>query len=175
MDTEALIQSLADNVTPVRPGAVGRRLSLGIIAGGAATFALVVLVLGFNPDLADAASHYSFWVKWGYSLSLGAMALAAVRQLARPDATLPRWLWLLALPVVILAGIGIAEMAHVPPGKWLEMWLGESWWFCPWLVLTLAMPIFIGLLWSFRRLAPTQLRAAGAVAGLAAGAIAAMI
>lgn len=52
---------------------------------------------------------------------------------------------------------------------------GASWKVCPWLVLTLAMPIFIGLLWSFRRLAPTRLREAGAAAGLAAGAWAATI
>jgi hypothetical protein len=55
------------------------------------------------------------------------------------------------------------------------MWLGKSWIFCPWLVLLLAAPIFVGLLWSFRRLAPTRLRAAGAVAGLAAGAWAATV
>jgi hypothetical protein len=55
------------------------------------------------------------------------------------------------------------------------MLLGKSWIFCPWLVLLLAAPIFVGLLWSFRRLAPTRLRAAGAVAGLAAGAWAATV
>jgi hypothetical protein len=43
------------------------------------------------------------------------------------------------------------------------------------LLLTLALPIFAGLLRSFRRLAPTRLRAAGAAAGLAAGAWAAAI
>jgi hypothetical protein len=46
---------------------------------------------------------------------------------------------------------------------------------CPFYVLALAVPIFAGLLWSFRRLAPTRLRAAGAAAGLAAGAWAATI
>jgi hypothetical protein len=175
MDTEALIQSLAQDVTPVRRGSVGRRLTLGIVAGGTVTLIALLFTLGLNPQLPEAAMRYPFWVKWGYSLSLGTLALGAVRQLARPDAALPRWLWLLAMPVLALAAIGIFEMAQVPPGKWLEMWLGKTWWLCPWLVLTLAMPIFIGLLWSFRRLAPTQLRAAGAVAGLAAGAIAAMI
>jgi hypothetical protein len=42
-------------------------------------------------------------------------------------------------------------------------------------VLRLAIPIFIGLLWAYRRLAPTRLRAAGAAAGLAAGASAATL
>lgn len=175
MDIEALVQSLAQDVRPVPRGAVGRRIALGMLAGGVISTILVAFILGINPDLAGAASRYSFWVKWVYSLSLGLMAIAAVRQLARPDSRMPRWLWLLAVPVVLLAGVGLFEMSQVPPSKWLGMWLGKSWFICPWLVLTLAMPIFIGLLWSFRRLAPTRLRAAGAVAGLAAGAIAAMV
>jgi hypothetical protein len=86
-----------------------------------------------------------------------------------------RWLWLLAVPVLLLAGIGIGELVDTPSRDWLAMWLGGSWKVCPWLVLTLAMPIFVGLLWSFRRMAPTRLRAAGAAAGLAAGAWAATI
>jgi hypothetical protein len=67
------------------------------------------------------------------------------------------------------------ELIRTPPGDWLAMWLGQSWKRCPWLVLMLAAPIFGGLLWSFRRLAPTRLRAAGATAGLAAGAFAATV
>jgi hypothetical protein len=77
--------------------------------------------------------------------------------------------------VLVLLGIGIAELARTSPGNWLPMWLGRSWMICPWLVLMLAAPIFVGLLWSFRKLAPTRLRAAGATAGLAAGAWAATI
>ena len=42
-------------------------------------------------------------------------------------------------------------------------------------MLGLAAPLFLGLLWSFRRLAPTRLRAAGAAAGLSAGACAAAV
>lgn len=52
---------------------------------------------------------------------------------------------------------------------------GRSWITCPWLVLALAAPRFIGLLRAFRSLAPTRLRAAGAMAGLAAGAWAATL
>jgi hypothetical protein len=50
------------------------------------------------------------------------------------------------------------------------MWLGASWKVCSTNVFLLSVPIFGGLLWSFRRLAPTQLRLAGATAGLTAGA-----
>ena len=45
----------------------------------------------------------------------------------------------------------------------------------PWLVLMLSAPIFIRLLWSFQRLAPTRLTAAGGAAAFAAGARAATL
>jgi hypothetical protein len=86
-----------------------------------------------------------------------------------------RSLWSLLLPVLLLAGIGIGELLRTPSDQWLALWLGRSWMVCPWLVLALAAPIFIGLLWSFRTLAPPRLRAAGAAAGLAAGAWAATL
>jgi hypothetical protein len=131
--------------------------------------------LGYRPDFGIAMYHAAFWLKWGYTLSLALGALAMTMQLARPDSGRLRGLWLTAIPVVLLTGVGLLELARTPPAQWLTMWLGHSWMTCPWLVLSLAAPIFIGLLWSFRRLAPTRLRAAGAAAGLTAGAFAATV
>jgi hypothetical protein len=175
MKTDDLIKSLSKNVPTVRRGAVGRRIGAGILAGALVTIVLVVAGLGIRPDLGLAMRGYSFWMKWIYTASLGVGALVMVARLARPDAVRLRWLWVIAVPVVLLAMIGGTEMAHVPPGDWLAMWLGQSWKVCPWIVLALSAPIFVGLLWSFRRLAPTRLRAAGAAAGLASGAWAATL
>ncbi|WP_159982623.1 MULTISPECIES: DUF1109 domain-containing protein [unclassified Novosphingobium] len=178
MNTDTLIKNLSAEVKPVRRHAVGRRIALGILAGGVVTAILIAIGLGIRPDLDVAMHGYSFWMKWTYTLSLAVCALFTVARLARPDAPRLRrlrWLWLLLVPVCLLAAIGAMEMARVPSGEWLAMWLGQSWKKCPWLVLMLSAPIFIGLLWSFRRLAPTRLRAAGAAAGLAAGSCAAML
>lgn len=175
MNTEQLIQSLSEDVPSVPRRALGRRIGFGMIGGAIVTMGLVASVLGIRPDLHHAMHGFSFWMKWTYSASLGIGAVFAVARLGRPTPTSLRGLWLLAIPVLLLAGIGIGELASTPSRDWLAMWLGQSWKICPWLVLTLAMPIFVGLLWSFRRLAPTRLRAAGAAAGLAAGAWAATI
>jgi hypothetical protein len=175
MNTEQLIQSLSAKVQPVPRRALRHRIGFGMAGGAIITLALVVSVLGIRPDLHQAMLGFSFWMKWIYTASLGIGSVLAVARLARPNPTSLRGLWLLAIPVLLLAGVGIVELASTPSGYWLTMWLGQSWMVCPWIVLTLAMPIFIGLLWSFRRLAPTQLRAAGAAAGLAAGAWAATI
>lgn len=175
MNTDDLIRSLAQDVPTVPRGAVGRRIGLGILAGAVVTIVLIVAGLGLRPDLGLAMRGYSFWMKWIYTASLGVGALVMVARLARPDTVRLRWLWVIAVPVLLLAAISMTEMAYAPPGDWLAMWLGQSWKVCPWIVLLLSAPIFIGLLWSFRRLAPTRLRAAGATAGLASGACAATL
>ncbi len=175
MNTDQLIEALASDVAPVSRHAVGRRLVAGIALGAIGTILLIGLWLGFNPQLDVAMRHYSFWVKWGYTLSLGICAVVATTRLARPDSGTLGWLWVMALPVASLTAIGIFEMSRVPSAQWLAMWLGESWSVCSSIVFMLSLPIFGGLLWSFRRLAPTRLRAAGATAGLTAGAWAATL
>lgn len=175
MNTDTLIASLSVGLRPVRRGAVGRRLAAGMIVGGIAAIVVLLLTVGFRPDLWLAMQGPTFWMKWGYSISLLVAAVYVTSRLARPDPGRLRGLWFLAVPVFVLAGIGAIDLAQTPRAEWLAMWLGTTWMACPWLVLALSGPIFAGLLWSFRRLAPTRLRATGAAAGLAAGAFAATI
>ncbi|MDP1026839.1 DUF1109 domain-containing protein [Sphingomonas sp. KR1UV-12] len=175
MTTDDLVIRLARDAGPVRRGAVGRRLGLGIAAGAVVSAMLLILWLGPRDDLGTAVQRASYWIKWGYTLSLSAAALALTVQLARPDSDRLRGLWLTAIPVVLLAVVGLLELANTPRSDWMAMWLGRTWMACPWLVLLFAIPIFGGLLWSFRRLAPTRLRAAGAAAGFTAGAFAASV
>ena len=175
MKTEALIASLSNGLRPVARGTVGWRLAAGVALGMLAAILILSLTLGFRPDLWLVMQGPTFWMKWGYSMSLAAAAVYLSSRLARPEPGRLRGLWLLGVPVLALTGIGIVELARTPRGEWLAMWLGKTWMVCPWLVLALSAPIFVGLLWSFRKLAPTRLRAAGAAAGLSAGAFAATI
>ena len=175
MNTEQLIDRLAQDVAPVPRHPVGQRLAIGLVCGAVLSLAIILGLIGTRPDLGLAMHSLSFWMKWAYTLSLSAIAIHATARLSHPDPGSLRTLWLIAIPVALLAAAGILELVRTPPGDWLAMWLGRSWKQCPWLVLGLAMPIFAGLLWSFRRLAPTRLRAAGAAAGLAAGAFAATV
>lgn len=175
MRTEDLVELLAVDVPRVPRGVVGRRVVIGIAAGALFSVAALLLTLGARPDFNRAMHGFSFWMKWAYTGSLAIAAIYATTRLARPGGTAFGPLRLLILPVIALAALALLELVRTPPGQWLAMWLGRSWLVCPWLVLLLSVPIFIGLLWSFRRLAPTRLRAAGAAAGLAAGASAATV
>lgn len=175
MNTDHLIDRLSRTVPPVPRHAMGRRLLIGLLLGSLVTLALVGHWLGFRSDLPHAMRGFGFWVKWLYTGSLALCAVAATLQLARPDTRPMGWLWIMAAPIAGLAGVGAAEMARAPASQWMPMWLGGSWTVCSSTLLLLALPIFGGLLWSFRKLAPTRLRAAGATAGLTAGAWAATL
>jgi hypothetical protein len=175
MTIDTLIDAMASDLKPVPRHAVGRRLVLGMAGGGVVTLLLISIVLGVRSDLGLAMRGFAFWMKWAYTISLGIGAIVMAARLARPEPISLTGFWPVAIPFLLLGGISVAEMAHVPPGDWFAMWLGDTWKKCPWLVLMLSAPIFVGLLWSFRRLAPTRLRAAGAAAGLSAGAWAATL
>lgn len=170
MKTEDLISALAADVPPVPRHSLSRRLIAGLVSGGLLTLAAVGLGLGFRADLWLAMHGGMFWVKWLYTGSLALCATLATLRLARPDAGVAGWLWVACLPVLGLMLISVQELASVPSSQWLAMWLGMSWKVCSTNVFLLSLPIFGGLLWSFRRLAPTRLRLAGATAGLTAGA-----
>ena len=170
MTTDAAIAAMALDLQPVRRHALGGRLLVGMLGGGLATMAAIAMLLGFRSDLPVAVHGFAFWMKWAYTMTLGIAAIAMTARLARPEPVRLNRFWPLILPVAALAVVSTAQLARVPPGDWRALWLGRSWTMCPLLVLTLSLPIFAGLLWSFRRLAPTRLRAAGAAAGLSAGA-----
>lgn len=175
MQTEQLIQSLAFDTPIVSRHAAERRIAIGLAAGGAVTLAIVAGWLGMRPDLDEAMTGYPFWMKWGYTLSCTGLALAAILHVARPDAGRARWAWVLAVPFALMLVLAAQELATTPSSGWMPLWLGNSWRECSSRVALLSLPVFGGLLWAFRALAPTQLRMAGAAAGLGAGACAATI
>jgi hypothetical protein len=173
--TDDLIATLTDGITPVPRHAIAWSLVAGLAAGGAAALVLVVAGLGIRPDLPRAVAGFSFWMKGAYALSIGLGAIVVMLRVARPDARRADWLAPLLLPGGLLAMMASGELARTPRAGWPALWLGSSWRSCPMLVLALAVPIYLGLVWSFRGFAPTRLRAAGAVAGLAAGACGATV
>jgi hypothetical protein len=169
MNTQQLIDSLSTDVPRVTRYALAQRVGIGIASGGLMTLALVIVALGIRPDLQASMHDISFWTKCAYTITLGIGASCAVTRLGRPIPGSLRGLWPLTVPALILSAIAVGELIRIPSDEWPALWLGQSWIICPCLILTLAAPIFVGLLWTFRKLAPIRLRAAGAVTGLTAG------
>ena len=175
MDTENLILQLGADVKPTDTRFVTQRLFIALAIGSGLALLLLLLWQGLNPDLGNAMKHRFFWMKAGYCFALGAPADLSVSRLARPDGKTPPIALSFAVPILLVALVAAVELVVTPSSQWLAMWLGHSWSVCPWRVLALSGPIFIGLLWAFRAFAPTQLRLAGALAGMSAGALGAMV
>ena len=117
MNTEQLIASLSASVPRVSRHALAGRIGFGVVAGTLVAMLALVAVLGVRPDLQLAMHGFAFWMKWTYTISLGLGAIYAVSRLARPVPTSLRGLWLLSIPVLVLAGIGIGELASTPSGE----------------------------------------------------------
>jgi hypothetical protein len=175
MKTEDLIEQLAAASAPPTRRSALIRFALWIATGALVTLVLVALLLGLRPDLDVAMAGGLFWMKLSYTGSLAFIALAGLSTLGRPEARPPRWLWAMLLPVAALAIVSIAEAAAMDRNAWMALWLGDTWRQCPVLIFTLAVPVFGALIFALRSFAPTRLRTTGALAGMAAGALAAMI
>lgn len=170
MQTDDLIAALAGDLPPTPRGAVARRLTLGLFGGEAIAFAVLLASLGLRPDLAQALGGYPFWMKWAFTIALCLAGFGLALRLARPDGRAGWLAWATVAPVGVLLVLALLELARTPVDGRLALLLGSSAAQCPWRILALAVPVYLGLLWAFRHLAPTRLVQAGFGAGLAAGA-----
>ena len=174
MKTADLIEALAGDLAPTPPIAVARGIALASLAGAAAALVVLVAWLGLRP-LGEAVHTPSFWMKAGYTLILCLAGLMLAGRLARPGARLGSGPGVAIAAVAVMAAMAALRLARAGPGGMLPMWLGQTWNQCPLRIIVLAAPVFIGVIWALRRLAPTRLRLAGAAAGLLAGAAGATV
>jgi hypothetical protein len=175
MKTEALIERLTQDVAPVSGGAVARALLAGLGTGVLASLVLMIAWLGVRPDLGAAMHTAMYWMKFSYTLALAVFAFWTVERLSRPGAKagLPGRLEL--LPVLLLAAVAYLRWSAAPPQEHHLMLMGRSHTVCPWRIVALSLPVFVGVFWSLRRLAPTNPVVTGAAAGLLAGAAGAFV
>jgi hypothetical protein len=173
MTTLSLIDSLASDIKPVSPYRQHREFAIATAIGGGITLCAVILVFGIQPGIDTFAHGAPLAMKTAYTLTLAGIALATALVLARPGTVVSgirRWL---AFPVVGIAATALFELTRLPMSAWPHAVMGSSWQECPWRIATLSIPVFAGLCIALRRQAPTDLRAAGAAAGLLSGAVAA--
>lgn len=175
MKTDALIERLSEGAAPVHRRAAPWALALGLGAGCVASFALMDMWLGIRPDLMPAMHTGAYWMKFFYTLLFAAAGFWTLERLSRPGAPSKPQMILEALPFAVLAAWAAMKMMMAPADARMPMLMGASHQVCPWRIMILALPVFIGVFWGMRRLAPTRPVIAGAAAGLLAGAAGAFI
>jgi len=170
MKTDDLIAALSTGLEPSRSRAVGSRLALGLAVGAVASAALMVLWLGVRADLMHAMMTGPFWMKFAYALSVAVLGFGLIDRLARPDGEGGVFGPLILAPLGAMIALAIYQLVEAPDDRRMAMMMGGSSEVCAFNIVILSIPVFAGLFWSLRALAPTRLTLAGGVAGTLAGA-----
>ena len=174
MKTENLIAALvADGPSIETP--IARKVALALVCGFALSAALFFWQLGWRPDIGEARGTLPFLFKFVVTAALLIPAALLTAHLARPDATPGLWGWaLLIAPLLLVAGVS-AELVASPINVWTAKLIGTNAVACVTLIVLLSTLPFAALFFALSQGAPAEPGLAGAVAGIAAGALAATL
>ena len=174
METDQLIRTLAaDNAQHARP--VGHVLMLALLSAAPVSIVAFFAALGIRPDVMTAIHNPFFDLKFVVTLALAISATAVSLHLSRPEASLRGWMWLLLIPLGILAaGIG-CEMMMPQRLPMMTRLVGSNSRVCMTAIPLLSLPLLAGALYGLRQGAPTHPAIAGAVAGMLAAGLAATL
>ena len=173
MDTDQLIRTLAADSAPARP--VGFGLMLALLAAAPVSMLMFFTELGIRPDVMTAMRNPFFDLKFAVTLALASAAIAVSLHLARPEASLRGFGWLLLIPAGILtASIG-GEMMMPQRLPMMTRLVGSNSRTCMTAIPLMSLPLLAAALIGLRRGAPARPAVAGAIAGLASAGLAATL
>lgn len=173
MKTEQLIQALAQDA-PVRLR-FAPTLALAVAAGTVLSAIVFCAQLGLRADIGTAIGTARYLAKFGLALLLAVTATGLAFRMARPGVPAGGWrLALLSVPLLLAIAV-IAELATLPRAGWVHRLHGHHAAFCMAYISILAIAPLAALLLALRQGAPRRPSVAGAIAGLAAGGIAASL
>jgi hypothetical protein len=174
LKTNDLVSLLATGVEPIDARRTTRRSVLAVTAGLLAALAITGGILRLNPALSHEVFDPMFWVREAYCATLGSLGFVAITRLARPGIRLgfvPASIGAVVIAMWVLAAL---ILLTARPQDRAHLLLGATAAVCPFLITLVAVPLFVAFVWVLRGLAPTQLRAAGAAGGFAAGSFGAL-
>jgi len=139
---------------------------VALLLAAPVSIALFMSILGMRPDVRTAMHNPFFDLKFVVTMALAIAAIIISLHLARPEASLRGWAWLLLIPVgLVLLGIA-AEMMMPHQRPWLTRLIGNNAPACVSAIPLFSLPLLAAALLALRRGATARPALAGAVAGL---------
>ncbi|UIN20033.1 DUF1109 domain-containing protein [Herbaspirillum frisingense] len=175
MKTDELIAMMASGVAPVDRRLPLRQMVQALTLGAVLSLLLMLKIYGLRPDLGVMLEVPMFWIKLAFPSALAVGAMLVLRRLMRPGLRVGATWAGIALPSLAIWAGGALVLLSSPAAQRLPLLMGSTWRSCPFNIALLSVPLFIGIFWAVRGMAPTRLRLTGAVAGLLAGAVATMV
>lgn len=175
MKTDELIEMLSTNLEPTNSKSRWKVFAWALLAGGAASFCMMVTTIGLRANPAVQFSSGLFALKSFFILSLICIGTALLIDLIRPGQDGHKLFRVIFIPFLAIGAAAATTLAFNPTGTWARMILGTQWATCLLCIPLFAVVPFALLVWALRKGAPTNLTLTGAVAGLVAGALGAAI
>lgn len=175
MNTDGLIDALVADGGAVTARAVARRYASALVVGAVVTAIVTFWTLGPRRDLAEAVALPMFWLKLAFVASLAILGTLAAFRAGLPGRRVAALLRGMLGVLGVTWGLAAFVLIESEPSARAALLLGNTWRTCPWLIAGLSIPVFVALASALRRMAPTRLRLAGALAGFASGATAALV
>jgi len=174
METDQLIKTLAaDNPHRARP--VSHVLAMALLAAAPVSILMFVAELGVRSDVRTAMHNPFFDLKFAVTLALAAAAITISLHLSRPEASLRGFVWLLAIPpLLLIAGIS-GEMMMPQRLPMVTRLIGHNSRVCMSAVPLMSLPLLAASLIGLRHGAPSRPAVAGAMAGLLSSGLAATL
>lgn len=173
MRTDDLITMLSTNVEVVDRRQVRRTLAIAIAIGGLVALAAGLIVLGGRAGATSGVALGFLVTKLFFAMTVAALAFFYLVRSARPNGTRRGSAALVLLPFAGIVGLAAISLSNAPVGHWQTMVMDDEWLECLLSIPIIAIVPFALVIWAVRQAAPTQLRRAGALAGLVAGGLSA--
>jgi hypothetical protein len=167
--TDQLIEILSANVEPIRGERLRRGLVLALLVGGVGAFCVMLGTVGLRPNGPPGLEYLA--LRLVFTFSVIAIAATLLSRLARPGQRAGKLLTLTFLPFLVIVAAGAIAIGLEKPMTWGRMLFGMNWITCLLCIPLFAVVPFVALVWFLRGGAPTNLKLAGAIAGLLAGAL----
>lgn len=169
METKALIDFLTQNAGPAPKVAVSKNLTLMVLGG--ALGATAISLIAWQPQPLALFATPTPWAKLVYALLMIVSSAWLMLRLSRPVARIKLPQLVVAGALLVMLCVSTISLLLLPVEERNVALSNGMWLHCASDVFLISLPSTAFLFWFMRKLAPTQLRIAGATAGLLAGAI----
>jgi hypothetical protein len=170
MKTRDLVSRLADDLVPIEPNAVAKRIGRALIQGLTTSTLVLVALYGVRGNMPAMMATPLFWIKLMFPLAVIVPALTLAEQLGQPGASTKRAWMTVLLPILTLWAVVAVILVFTPRGYRLQLMLGSTWRVCTLNIVLLSLPPLGAAMKAMHGLAPPHLALAGAGVGLLAGA-----
>lgn len=173
MRTDDLIAMLSTNVEAVDRRQVSRPLVGALALAALVAVGAGLIALGGRSDVGGNAALGFIGIKLTFAVTITALAFFHLARSVRPGGRRRGSVALVLLPFAGIVGLAAISLASAPTVHWRTMLMGDEWLECLLSIPIIAVVPFALVVWAVRQAAPTNLRRAGAFAGLVAGSLSA--